>query len=1425
MLLVTLTNVRSDAHGPGTPLFTTLTDHDAILIDGNSEFASTASSEDWNGSGSASDPYIIDKFMIDAKHGSNCIRIENTDVHFVISNCTLTNSSNVDPQVLDTETGALFLRNCSNGTVFNMTMNGNENGISLNRTSNMIIDNAKHSEGSGFGVRINNSGPNITLQSSTFNDVRNSFQVFNCSDVMVLDNDIDNAGTGILIIGSARLEILRNDIGSSLTEGMSLSSCSYTNISQNSIGSSEYGIHVVDSHHNTIQDTTLIYPSTGILLEESHDNTIQNCDICTEEHEGIILLGSKGNSITGDQVNSGDRSTAIRVGEGSYYNEFLSNSLYNGGLTFGSVVDGWGTRDMPLYTSQYVDLDNTYEGRHILYLNGEDLEGRVFTSSYGQIFVICSTDVKFLDQYIYGVEVGIVVMGSSGVRFLSSKVAYNEFCNLLVGGSEDIAFETFSTWRAPMGIILQHSANITFDDCLFKDSELGFCGSNVSKVIISGSKMMNNSLNSILMSDSSMVDVSRCTFNGPGNGIEFLGMHNSSISDCYLELVDRGMNLLASRDLKISGNSLYDLPGEAMSLHECDDLCIEGNKVESTGQGIVCISSCGSIFANNTISRTDIGMDLVASHGSLLINNTIRNNNFGLCLHESRSSEVKLNLFYQNSNHAIRATGDSSGYYINNAFILNRGTNTDYFTFRLQVYDDSISGRWYDIKEHGNYYSDKNRPDDDGDGIVDSYYKIEGGDLKDSRPLAYSPITLISSPRNITASMGNGSIRLAWGSPEYVMDQDILGYRIYRGNDTRHIFFYQTTNGSTLEFDDGNVDPGKRYHYLVRAYNDLGPGEPSDIVSGRSDDTGPVLNILHPLNDEWLNTGNVQFSWEGTDDGSGVVGYYFSLDNGPFLPVELETGYLLIGLPPGPHLARVAAVNGAGMTAESSVSFHIDVSPPEVQLKHYDPVFTNQDSFVVSWSAVDTVGEIAHSRYRLNEGEWSGPIYEDHVSLKLVGERITFNLEVVDLAGNARVMGLTIIHDTEAPVLTSIQPQNSSVVHTNDHDIQLEWVCVDGLSGVSSYRVMHNGQYYSLPGTATLFTLKLEQGTSNIELDATDGAGNIRTVKWTVSVDWTAPEVIDRWPTGNEIPLDTEIYAVFSEEMLAGTVEFTVEGVSGNLSWEGNRLTLNKNGLLIHGSTYKVSVDGYDLAGNRLKRSEWQFSTIPWGTVTGVVQGDDGRPMKNAVVTLDDDWMVVTDDAGLFKIDVAPGGHIIKVERSGYRSNSIEFSVGSGELLDLGTIRLSREDTWDRSAIMVLVSLSLVLVLVLLVFLLVLVIRRRRSSEVEFFIEDGGPQGETPAYIEMEEDDGSDFEIYDYSGSPDYYSVLGVERAASSAEIKKVYRSLAYLYHPDKLQASGVDMSAEEIHAMMRELNEAKDTLLDPVRRQAYDISLLDREL
>ncbi|GAE88768.1 molecular chaperone DnaJ [Acetivibrio straminisolvens] len=67
------------------------------------------------------------------------------------------------------------------------------------------------------------------------------------------------------------------------------------------------------------------------------------------------------------------------------------------------------------------------------------------------------------------------------------------------------------------------------------------------------------------------------------------------------------------------------------------------------------------------------------------------------------------------------------------------------------------------------------------------------------------------------------------------------------------------------------------------------------------------------------------------------------------------------------------------------------------------------------------------------------------------------------------------------------------------------------------------------------------------------------------------------------------------------------------------------------------------------------------------------------------------------------------------------------------------------------------------------------------------------------------------AGKRDYYEVLGVDKGASDAEIKKAYRKLAKQYHPDMNPG---DKAAE---AKFKEINEAYEVLSDSQKRARYD--------
>src|SRR2546427_2137673 len=69
---------------------------------------------------------------------------------------------------------------------------------------------------------------------------------------------------------------------------------------------------------------------------------------------------------------------------------------------------------------------------------------------------------------------------------------------------------------------------------------------------------------------------------------------------------------------------------------------------------------------------------------------------------------------------------------------------------------------------------------------------------------------------------------------------------------------------------------------------------------------------------------------------------------------------------------------------------------------------------------------------------------------------------------------------------------------------------------------------------------------------------------------------------------------------------------------------------------------------------------------------------------------------------------------------------------------------------------------------------------------------------------------------PDYYTLLEVSPDATTVEIKRSYRRLARLHHPD--------LNQQALDTHIKRLNEAYEVLRDPVKRAKYDAQRMEEE-
>ncbi|CAN7023019.1 unnamed protein product, partial [Brassica rapa subsp. trilocularis] len=66
----------------------------------------------------------------------------------------------------------------------------------------------------------------------------------------------------------------------------------------------------------------------------------------------------------------------------------------------------------------------------------------------------------------------------------------------------------------------------------------------------------------------------------------------------------------------------------------------------------------------------------------------------------------------------------------------------------------------------------------------------------------------------------------------------------------------------------------------------------------------------------------------------------------------------------------------------------------------------------------------------------------------------------------------------------------------------------------------------------------------------------------------------------------------------------------------------------------------------------------------------------------------------------------------------------------------------------------------------------------------------------------------------DYYNILKVNHNAREDDLKKAYKRLAMIWHPDKNPSARRD----EAESKFKRISEAYDVLSDPQKRQIYDL-------
>lgn len=188
-------------------------------------------------------------------------------------------------------------------------------------------------------------------------------------------------------------------------------------------------------------------------------------------------------------------------------------------------------------------------------------------------------------------------------------------------------------------------------------------------------------------------------------GFYLESVRNCSLSNNTLILNDLGIVLRNSRGNYLKGN-LVSLGSKGITLESSEENVLSDNLVVSNDQGVSLNNSFNNTLVNNTAGSNEIGVFLKMSQGNKLAYNLILTNKYGIYGQAAGSNILTGNNLYLNDIGVHLSDSSNNSLYgnefINSVNAVDEGKN---------IWNSSSTG---------NFWSNHERTDADGNGIVDT---------------------------------------------------------------------------------------------------------------------------------------------------------------------------------------------------------------------------------------------------------------------------------------------------------------------------------------------------------------------------------------------------------------------------------------------------------------------------------------------------------------------------------------------------------------------------------------------------------------------------------------------------------------------------------------------------------------------------------
>ncbi len=412
----------------------------------------------------------------------------------------------------------------------------------------------------------------------------------------------------------------------------------------------------------------------------------------------------------------------------------------------------------------------------------------------------------------------------------------------------------------------------------------------------------------------------------------------------------------------------------------------------------------------------------------------------------------------------------------------------------------------------------------------------------------------------------------------------------------------------------------------------------------------------------------------------------------------------------------------------SFTTFVPDMTPPVVDAgndRFENSIFTQYGSATDAESGVDG--------YEWTQESGPGTItFQDPYNAYTQMEADTDGVYVVslmayDFEGNSATDTFRLVWDTVVPIVDA--GPNST---RNKQFTQYGTVIEEG-SGISYYSWTVEIGYVSHITFGSSYdnqtTIRSDSDrTYTIRFTVSDLAGNSAYDEFTLVWDTTSP-MVTITPSGNDVPIDTNITLSFDEEMNRDSVEAGLiilwnngdeyvedDTITGTFNWNdaGSEVSFDPDDPLSYSMKYTVEFTNSvrDIAGNKMGSDGGYkgFITMdepipPAGDIEGQILDNNDEPIEGAVVEIMIDgvsYSDTTDSDGNFEIEGVPVGTHDMTVTKGTVEDTISVVIEPDDTTEVPPFNLVPETVEDDGASSFWWILLIIIVVVILILIIVM---------------------------------------------------------------------------------------------------------------------------